>query len=516
MMKKPTLTEIASDEARNIPRPPVRWFTRFGLPMAIIAAAVMVLLITGWNAIVPARGVTVISTAVRPVETMVRDQQMPTSAIQAPGWVEPDPFATYVAALEEGIMKELLALEGDHIMKGQIVARMVDDEARIAVSQAQAELILARSAFQAEKAAETAARLELKTLIKSKRRTAMARADNDRTVAELQEFSSLIRASKAARDQLLDEIARKESLVEGGAVAEAVVVRLRLKAEAAQAEVDGLHNREMAKSAQLDATEAELEAALESGELLIHETLEAETASASLERSKAAMALAEASLERARLALARCEVTSPVDGIVIERLTSPGSTINFGNGVHGAHVLHVYDPKKLQVRADIPLSDASRVGVGQRAEIVVDLLPDQVFQGVITRFLHKADIQKNTVEAKIRIIDPSPLLKPEMLARVRILPGRSSGEGMEMAATVQRVFVPESAIIDLEGEPRLWTVGQLDGGRGRAELQPIILGEGRNGDWLEVITGVLPGAKVILDGDGLSPGTPVQINEGDA
>ena len=516
MTKKPSLTEIASPEAQDIPRPPVRWFTRFGLPMAIIASAVLVLLITGWNAFVPARGVTVISTAVRPVETMVRSQQMPTSAIQAPGWVEPDPFATYIPALEEGIIKELIALEGDHIMKGQVVARMVDDEARIAVSQAQAELILTRSAFQAEKAAENAARLELKALIKSKRRTAMARADHERTIAELQEFSSLIRASEAARDQLLDEITRKESLIEGGAVAEAVVVRLKLKASAAQAEVDGLHDQQMAKNAQLDATEAELEAAITSGELLIHETLEAETASANLERSKAAMALAEARLERAKLALARCEVTSPVDGIVIERLTSPGSTINFGNGTHGAHVLHVYDPKKLQVRADIPLSDASRVGVGQMAEIVVDLLPDQVFQGEITRFLHKADIQKNTVEAKIRIIDPSPLLKPEMLARVRIMPGRTRDDAMEMAATVQRVFVPESAIIDVDGEPGLWTVGQLDGGRGRAELQPIVLGEGRNDGWLEVINGILPGAKVIVDGDGLFPGMAVQINEGDA
>ena len=90
----------------------------------------------------------------------------------------------------------------------------------------------------------------------------MARADHERTIAELQEFSSLIRASEAARDQLLDEIARKESLIEGGAVAEAVVVRLKLKASAAQAEVDGLHDQQMAKSAQLDATEAELEAAI--------------------------------------------------------------------------------------------------------------------------------------------------------------------------------------------------------------------------------------------------------------
>ena len=74
MMKKPTLTEIASDEARNIPRPPVRWFTRFGLPIAIIAAAVMVLLITGWNAVVPARGVGMLAPAchVPPLSTSRR------------------------------------------------------------------------------------------------------------------------------------------------------------------------------------------------------------------------------------------------------------------------------------------------------------------------------------------------------------------------------------------------------------------------------------------------------------
>ena len=516
MTKKNALTELASDDARNVPRPPVRWVTRFALPVTIVVTAMLVLILTGWNAFMPARDVTVISTAVRPVETLVRNQEMTTSMIQAPGWVEPDPFATFVPALEEGIMKELVALEGDHIMKGQVVARMVDDEARIAVSQAQAELILARSAFRADKAAEIAASTELKELVQSTRRVALARAQHQRMIAQVQEFSSLIRGSQATRDQLLDEISRKESLIEDGAVAEAVVVRLKLKATAAQAQLDGLYDQELAKSAELDAAEAELQAALRSSELLVHETLEAESAAANLERSKATVALAEARLERAQLALDRCEVISPVDGIVIERLTSPGSTINFSNGMHGAHVLHVYNPKMLQVRADIPLADASRVGVGQLAEIVIDLLPDQVFRGEVTRFLHKADIQKNTVEAKIRIIDPSPLLKPEMLARVRIMPGRTGAEGMEMAATVQRVFVPESAIVDFEGAPGLWTVEEIDAGRGKAALQPIVLGEGRNGDWLEVINGILPGAKVILDGEGLTPGSSVQINEGDA
>ena len=73
----------------------------------------------------------------------------------------------------------------------------------------------------------------------------------------------------------------------------------------------------------------------------------------------------------------------------------------------------------------MPLADVAMVGAGQPAEIVVDLLPDTVFTGEVLRFVHRADLQKNTVEAKVRINDPSELLKPDMLARVRILPAPS-------------------------------------------------------------------------------------------
>ena len=103
-----------------------------------------------------------------------------------------------------------------------------------------------------------------------------------------------------------------------------------------------------------------------------------------------------------------------------------------------------------------------------------------------------------------------------MLARVRIMPGRSAMPGMETATTIQRVFVPESAIVDPEGSPSLWTVEEIEGRRGTAALQSIVLGEARNDDWREVVGGILPGAKVILDGEGLTPGTSVRINEGDA
>ena len=81
---------------------------------------------------------------------------------------------------------------------------------------------------------------------------------------------------------------------------------------------------------------------------------------------------------------------------------------------------------------------AARVEVGQAAEVVVDLLPDQTFRGEVTRFLHKADIQKNTVEAKVRISHP-PCSSPRCWPGCASSP-RASGTG-EVERTIQQVFV---------------------------------------------------------------------------
>ena len=222
--------------------------------------------------------------------------------------------------------------------------------------------------------------------------------------------------------------------------------------------------------------------------------------------AKGELASAIADRDAAILRLDRCLVTSPVEGIVIERLTAPGSTIQFANGVHGAHILHVYDPESLQIRADIPLADAANVGVGQPAEIIVDLLPDRTFEGRIVRFVHRADIAKNTVEAKVAITDPSPLLKPDMLARVRILPNSASDADTDaVRRTASRVFVPEGAVRD---DGRVWVVADRRGNAGLAQPRDVVLGPGRHEDWLEIEDGLSPGDVVIL-GDPPASNTPV-------
>jgi RND family efflux transporter MFP subunit len=517
MTNQKSLKDLAGSGASSIPKPRSHRMLRFGIPVLVVGAALALLIVSAWNALGPAKAVQAITVVVRPVEhSMPADQDNQGSLIQAPGWVEPDPFATYVAALTEGVVKEILVLEGDRIETGQVVAELVDADARIRVSKSDAMLSLAEAREASATAELQAARSEQETLVGPKRRLAVAHAAVEQLHARHAQLAADIVAEEAAREELADELARKKDLVDDGAVAEAVVVRLKIRIDASTAAIVSLEKQQDATSAQITAAQAEVTAAGRDLELQIKETLDVEKAGASVAQAAADIDLARAEQAEAVLELERCQVRSPVDGIVIERLTSPGSTVNFANGTHGAHILHVYDPEKLQVRADIPLADASRVGVGQRAEIVVDLLPDTVFEGEVTRFLHKADIQKNTVEAKVRIIDPSPLLKPEMLARVRILPA-SEGGAKDITSTVQRVFIPQDLIASEGDVSTVWVIGQIDRGKGRAEQRPILLGESVSNGWIEVVEGLSPGDKVILDGVGLQTGDHVKISqEGEA
>ena len=436
----------------QIPMPPRRWLFRFGLPVLVLATTIMLLLSTMWSSIKPARTVRTASALVRdvdvPIETVNRNSTSSNAIVQAPGWVEPDPFVVYAGALVEGVVKEIHVLEGDTVTAGQPVATLVDDEARIGLQRAKANVL----------------HLQAKLL--------MAKA-------ELNQVPARIKAARSKVAELKDELRRKLPLVNQGAVAAGPVERLKIRLESVQATVE-----------QLEIEQQRLEAAVMD--------------------SRAELAIGESDRDDALLRLTRMTVVSPIDGVVIERLKSPGSVIRFSNGEHASHIVHLYQPKKLQVRTDVPLARAALVRKGQRAEVIVDVLPDQVFKGEITRFVHRASLAKNTVEVKVRVIDPSPLLKPDMLARVHILPAMASKTqgGMQR---VPRTFVPREAIVD----GFAWVIESRTGDTGIARWRSVSLGTSEHDGWVEVIEGIRPGDLLILDSNGLKDGDQVASRGGD-
>jgi multidrug efflux pump subunit AcrA (membrane-fusion protein) len=212
------------------------------------------------------------------------------------------------------------------------------------------------------------------------------------------------------------------------------------------------------------------------------------------------------------------EVRSPADGIVMQRLVEPGGKLLLMgmDDPRSAQAVRLYDPKKLQVRVDVPLADAAKVGVGMDATIVVGVLPDKTFRGKVSRIVNEADIQKNTLQVKVAITDPSPQLKPEMLARVRFSgmaqadghPGSAPSATPRAAGGEQMILAPLSLIHRMGNTAMAWVV---DRGRGTASHRTIQLGQAQIDGWVAVTAGLSPGDQLIADFRGLRDGQRVRV-----
>ncbi len=497
-------SEMAGEPADRVPLPRARWKTRVLLPAVVFVATAAVLAWAAGESLWPATPVRVVPVVVK---AGTGEAGPGAVTVQAPGWVEADPFAVAVSALADGVVEDVLVLEGEPVSAGQIVARMVPDDARLALEQAEALVAQREAEVLAADAALSAAQRDWDNPIELTRKLATAEAALRERKAELERWPAELAAAEALATYLEAEHRRVGPLYESGLASDIELIRARQQHLEQQAVVAAMRARRPILEAQAAAAEAEVLAAGENLRLRIPERRALDEAQAAVARSQAALAEARSRRDEARLRLERMEVRSPVDGIVMVRLAAPGSKLMLGgDNPQSAQVLRVYDPRKLQVRVDVPLVDSAKVGVGQEAEIVVDVLPDRVFHGHVTRIVNEADIQKNTLQVKVAMKDPTSEVKPEMLARARFLAtAQPAATGVE-----QRVFAPERLVLGgADGQGRVWVANQ---GSNVAVSRAVVVGRGRMSDWIEITEGLQPGDRLIADPPaGLADGDRINI-----
>jgi HlyD family secretion protein len=489
--------------ASAVPTPKFPWMTRVVIPGLILVTLLALLGYAMQDAILPARAVKVVPVVVKTGVAGSTDRSgAPTATVQAPGWVEADPYPIAVSALADGIVKEMLALEGQSVKAGDVVARLVDDDAKLALARAEAD------AADKQARAEAAQRT-WDHPVDRVRAVAVADATVAESKAALEKLNAEVAVESARLVSLKLEAERLAESYKTRATSEIESVRAQQQYEAQKAVLDSTRASRPVLEAQLAQREAESVAAKENLRLRIDEAR-------MLAEAKAQLALSIAARDEARLRLSRMEVRSPADGIVMQRLAEPGAKFMVGmDDPRSAQAVRLYDPKRLQVRVDVPLADAAKVGVGQSATVVVGVLPDRSFNGRVSRIVNEADIQKNTLQVKVAIADPSPELKPEMLARVRFeIGGAQAGrDGATTQPTAARagaqvVFAPIDLIHRTGDTAMAWVV---DPRRGVATHRTIQLGNVQQDGWVAVTTGLMPGDQLIADNDGLRDGQRIRV-----
>lgn len=456
----PSLASLSRDPDRNAVVASKTWCERAAvlLPWVLLSGFAALLLLVIGDRLLPAREVALARViAIGGVgEDVAALTGTSTPLFQASGWIEPDPLPVKATALVDGIVREVHVLEGETVKKGQLLATLIDDDARLNLRTAESRLDSLRALTDAQKEQPAIIRSEIATL------------------------SKMVEAAGARRAELEDQVKRYDAIATSGsgAVSEREVSLARLQLATQQADI-----------AALGAREEEL-----LGKLRLQE--------ATTRDFEARLAEAETEVDRRQLELDRTRILSPIDGIVLRLVAVPGQKRMLGmDDPESSTIAVLYEPDHLQARIDVPLAEAAKLEPGQRVRLRAALFPDRVFHGTVTRIAGEADLQRNTLQAKVRIEDPDPRLRPEMLCRSEFLPPpvatETPGGAPPPVSGGIRLYVPERALTEV-GESRAM-VWKVDVTGARLEAVEIVLGEDRREDHLLVREGLRPGDRVVID-----------------
>jgi HlyD family secretion protein len=170
---------------------------------------------------------------------------------------------------------------------------------------------------------------------------------------------------------------------------------------------------------------------------------ELDSISAQLAQSNATLLTREATVANAKLDLERCTIRAPIDGMILDRKTDKGRTVNASMNAPTLFTL-VNDLTKMQINAAVAEADVGLVSEGQPVRFTVDAFPGRPFTGTVRMVRNAASANQNVVSYAtiIDVANEDLKLKPGMTANVSIIVAERPNV-LRVANQALRVRVPQ-------------------------------------------------------------------------
>ena len=257
-----------------------------------------------------------------------------------------------ITSMVSGQVLDVMVSDTQQVKKGDLLVRVNERDAEIALAQAQAELMKAQRQYKQTQANSSA--LNSQVFV----------SDDGIHSAEAQ-----VAKAQAELNKAQDDLARRSQLSTSGAISKEELSTAQSAVNNAQAGLD------LAKAglAQAQSSQKAAQSTLAANEALIR---------GSNETSTPDVLIAQARLKQAILDLERTEIKAPFDGVIARR------NIQVGQRVAPGTVLMMLVPiSKLYVDANFKESQLAKVKAGQKAVLTSDLYGDEVeFHGTVIGF----------------------------------------------------------------------------------------------------------------------------------
>ncbi|MBE9062310.1 efflux RND transporter periplasmic adaptor subunit [cf. Phormidesmis sp. LEGE 11477] len=189
---------------------------------------------------------------------------------------------------------------------------------------------------------------------------------------------------------------------------------------------------------------------------------------------------AEAQLEGASAFESYTQITSPIGGIVQERMADPGVVVQPGTGI-----FKIGDYQQVRLRANVAQQDASRIRTGTP---IVAKIPGTesagVVRGQVTSIFPQTDMTTRTVTIEAVVDNPNGQLLSGQFVDMEII--------TEQRANA--LSVPTAAVTQFNGESAVWVVN------GETAQRKSVTTGLASSDRIEIKDGLEAGERVITSG----------------
>ncbi len=461
------------------------------------------------------------STAVQ-LATATRGQLSETVTYtgQAAGFVEQD-----VIPRGTGVIIWMPYYVGDKVKKGQVLARLDTSQLNPQLAEKAA---MSNMAAQGVGVAASEYQTALQEIVQARAEAAAKRGMVDEALAmhaaalqdkEVMESEVLAMQNEleSARFEVVaatensrfrtDEFKRAQQLFAQGAVSRSELQEAESEAAEAQSKLKQANSMVRLAESKVSAAKAgvrkstamiaaakqrilQVQADVRAAEAMIKSKQSAaEAAKRNIAKEQAGVAQARAGYQSAAAQKGYAELKAEVDGVITQRLISPGVLVN-----PGQTVLKVSQTSPIRLQASVAEADLAKIPVGAKVTIS-------------SRDKKGMDIQAN-------VSSVSPSVDPQARTGVvevvwqnsnaRFLPGQFVSMNIEISESQDALVVPKDAIQHPPGEeggkPYVW-IAEPNGEAGQFSIKRAEVETGAtNGKLTEILSGVKEGQQVVTAG----------------
>lgn len=441
ILEKPSSNGHASGAVETIVLDAKSAKRRLRLPrwQAAVAAVVIIALIVTGVLVYRAKSAGSVSYVTAPVT-----QQDLVQTVTATGTVNPQNTIN-VGTQVSGTVSEVDVDYNSKVKKGQVLARLDPTTLQAQLNSAKAQL--AQSEAQAAAAANnaTGSSIGIQTA-NAAAQAAEANAKAAQSTAQANQQAIAAAESAVTKAQAAEQVAqltvtRDNGLLSQGYIAQATVdtdksnlIAAQTAVATAQSQVQQARSQAAASDAQAAASAAQ--AASQTNAIAAAQS-QAAGSGDTAQAAQAAIGIQEASVQQAEKSLANSVITSPVDGTVIARDVSVGTTVAASLQTPTLFSI-AQDLSKMEVDLAVGEPDIGSVKAGESVDFTVLAYPNRTFQGTVSQ-VRKNPVTTNNVVTYTTVV----LVNNDDQA---LLPGMTANATIDVQKAANALVVPISAL----------------------------------------------------------------------